>query len=129
MDTKELGRKVHARRQELGLSQQILANRADISRNYVSLIERGEAQNVSTAVLGQLATALQLTAAELLEYRPQQHSSQIPAALWEFALTDGLSAETVDRIVRIPRRGKEPQTAEGWRQLYEAIRPYIEHSD
>lgn len=58
MDSKELGRLALQRRKELGLSQQALADRAGISRNYVSLIERGKAYNISVKILHQLAAAL-----------------------------------------------------------------------
>lgn len=126
MDAKELAQKVSHRRDELGLSQQAVADRAKISRNYVSLIERGEAQNISTAVLEQLATALQLTIADLLENAPRPTNTQFPPALWEMALQEGLSAEIVDRLARLPRRDREPETAEDWRKLYEAIRQYID---
>lgn len=126
MDPNELAQKVLTRRSELGLSQQLLADRATISRNYVSLIERGEAQNVSTAILEQLATALQLTASDLLGNSSRPPNAQIPSALWDLAIQENLSAEVVDRLVRIPRRGREPATVEDWRVLYDAIRKYIE---
>lgn len=80
MDAKELAQIVSRRRDELGLSQQAVADRAKISRNYVSLIERGKAQNISIAVLEQLATALQLTVADLLENAPRQTNTQFPPA-------------------------------------------------
>jgi transcriptional regulator with XRE-family HTH domain len=126
MDAKELAEKVSLRRNELGLSQQALADRAQISRNYVSLIERAEAQNVSTAVLEQLATALQLAVTDLLGNSPRPSNTQFPPSLWEFALQRNLSAEIVERLARLPRRGREPDTPEEWRKLYEAIRQYID---
>lgn len=126
MDAQELAQKVSHRRTELGLSQQTLADRARISRNYVSLIERGEAANVSTAVLEQLATALQLAVADLLGSASRPSSTQFPPALWELALHEGLSAEIVERLARLPRRGREPETVEEWRTLYNAIRQYID---
>src|SRR5688500_18195585 len=104
MDPYELAHKVLLRRNELDLSQQELADRAGISRNYVSLIERGEAQNVSTAVLEQLLTALQLTVSELVDYSPRHKNTQVPPALWQLALEQGLSANVADRLMRIPRR-------------------------
>lgn len=49
-----------------------LATRAGISRNYVSLIERGEAKNLSVQVLVRLAQALEVSEVDLFRlYLPQ----------------------------------------------------------
>ncbi len=128
MNLKELSRQVKKRRQELGLSQEALAGQANISRNYLSLIERGEARNVSMGILGQLATALGASPAELMG-EPGQRETLIPPALREFGIAEGLSFSIVDRLARIPRRGQEPQTVKEWRELYYAVRPYLEESD
>ena len=127
MDFQELSRRVSSRRKDMGLSQEALAQRAGISRNYISLIERGEARNVSMNVVGQLAIALETTPARLMG-QPGQDEVLIPPALREFALEAGLGFETVDKLARIPRRGQEPQTVDQWRQLYGAIRPYLEEA-
>lgn len=61
-----LGKTVAQRRKELRLSQVALASQCNLSRNYIALIERGKATNLSTAVLERLAVALQLPLASLL---------------------------------------------------------------
>jgi transcriptional regulator with XRE-family HTH domain len=61
-----LGDKVRKLRRERGLSQRQLAGRAGVSRNYISLIERGEADNVTLNALGRLAEALETSLVELL---------------------------------------------------------------
>ena len=58
MEAKELGRHVLAKRKEKGWSQRQLGQIADISRNYVSQIERGEAESISIKVINKLAIAL-----------------------------------------------------------------------
>jgi XRE family transcriptional regulator of biofilm formation len=58
MNYQELGFAVLRRRREKDLSQQELANLANVSRNYVSIIERGEAKNISVEVLVKMAKAL-----------------------------------------------------------------------
>jgi transcriptional regulator with XRE-family HTH domain len=128
MDPKELGRQVKKRRQELGLSQESVATQAIISRNYLSIIERGEANNVSVSVLGQLASALGMSPAELINESPPSETLISPA-LREFGLKDGLSFAVIDRLARIPRRGQEPRTAQEWRKLYDAVRQYLEESN
>ena len=124
----EMGRRVLNRRKDMGLSQEALAQRASISRNYVSLIERGEARNVSLNIMGQLAIALETTPAWLMG-QPSQDDILIPPALRKFGLEAGLSFETVDKLARIPRRGQEPQSVEQWRRLYDAIRPYLKETN
>ena len=58
------GQGVRARRKALGLSQEQLAEAADLHRNYIGGIERGE-RNVSLRNIYKLARGLQVTPAEL----------------------------------------------------------------
>ena len=125
MDAKELGRQVLMRRKELDLTQGELAEQAGISRNYISLIERGEARNVSVNVLHELATVLGTTPAEL-SGQSGWADTLIPPSLREFALQKDLSFGIVDRLARLPMRGKEPQTVEEWEQLYDLVRLYLD---
>lgn len=128
MDAKELGRQVLTRRKELGLTQGELAEQAGISRNYVSLIERGEARNVSVNVLNELAATLGTTPAEL-SGQSGWADTLIPPALRELALKKDLTFGVVDRLARLPMRGKEPRTVEEWEQLYDHVRLYLDEAD
>lgn len=125
MDTSELGRQVAKRRRELGLSQTEFAEQADISRNYLSLIERGEAPNVSTGMLEKMSAVLGTSVAGLLN-PGEKADVVIHPALREFALREGLSFDVVDRLARLPRRGQEPDTVEKWGQIYKAVKEHIE---
>jgi len=125
MDKQFLADQVFNHRRVLGISQGELAERAGISRNYVSLIERGEASNLSINVLNNLAASLGVTPADLTGEAQEAHTL-IPPALREFALRTGLSFETVDRLARIPRRGAEPRSPEEWGALFDAVRAYLE---
>lgn len=125
MNIGELSRHVLKRRKEMNFSQEELARRADVSRNYISLIERGEASNVSINVLNQLATALETTLAELTG-QIERNDTLVDPALRQFGLEKGLSFEIVDKLSRIPARGKKPQTVNDWQKLYDAVRPYLE---
>ena len=60
-----IGPVVRARRHELGISQETLAERAHLDRTYISSIERGK-RNPTLQVLGCLAIGLQLPRGELL---------------------------------------------------------------
>lgn len=58
-----VGRRVQELREGLGISQEELAARADLHRNYVGSVERGE-RNVGINALAQLAAALEVSLAE-----------------------------------------------------------------
>ena len=124
MDPKELGRQVLAKRKEKGWSQEKLGEMAEISRNYVSQIERGEAESISIKIINKLAIALGVSPSDLGESSTPS-TVMIPPPLRELALQDNLSYEVIDKLVNIPRRGKEPKSVAEWRALYDAIRPFI----
>jgi transcriptional regulator with XRE-family HTH domain len=126
MDAKELGRQVLSRRKEKRWSQEELGEMAGISRNYVSLIERGEADSISMKVINQLAVALGVTVAQLTGDIGDQSMVMIPAELREFGLENNLSFEAIDKLARIPRRGREPKSVKEWQELYNAISQFIE---
>jgi transcriptional regulator with XRE-family HTH domain len=123
MDAKELGLQVQAKRKEKGMSQTELAEFAGVSRNYISLIERGEAHNISLRVINQLAVALGASPAELTG---EISMVMIPPSLRELGIQNNLSYEVVDKLARIPRRGKEPKTVKEWQELYRAISQFVE---
>lgn len=63
----QLGQNVRQRRLALGLSQEDLAERAELHRTYIGGIERGE-RNVSLLNLVQLASALEMPLTTLLAH-------------------------------------------------------------
>lgn len=58
-------KRVRARRLELGLSQEQLAEKAGIHRTYVGMLERGE-KNVTIYNIDRIATALSVDPSTLL---------------------------------------------------------------
>jgi transcriptional regulator with XRE-family HTH domain len=60
------GAAVRAEREALGLTQERLAELADLHTNYVSSVERGE-RNIGLHNVVRLAHALDLTASDLLK--------------------------------------------------------------
>jgi transcriptional regulator with XRE-family HTH domain len=115
-----LGTRVKTRREAMGLTQQKLAETAKVSRPYLSLIERGEATNLSMQVLGRIALALGTTPSELTG-ESEQADVLISLPLRKFALEESLPLEDVFRLARIELRGRRPETVEDWRKLYKAI--------
>ncbi len=63
---RKLGRRVRALREQVGLSQEALADEAEVDRTYMSKIERGLA-NPSYTVLLKLAGALRVVPGKLFE--------------------------------------------------------------
>ena len=73
MDVKKIfGSSIRARRSQLGLSQEALAERADLHRTYISDVERG-ARNVSLLSIVKLADALEISVSALF---PRAESEQ-----------------------------------------------------
>lgn len=58
--------RVRARRKELGLSQEELADRAEVHRTFVGAVERSET-NISIDNLDRISTALKTEAFEMLK--------------------------------------------------------------
>jgi transcriptional regulator with XRE-family HTH domain len=63
------GRAVRARRLKLGLTQEQLAERADLHWTYISGIERGE-RNVALLNIVKLAQSLEMTTRDLMKTLP-----------------------------------------------------------
>ena len=78
-----VGNNIRRRRQALGLSQQALAERANISRRMITLIENGTG-NASLGTLDRLADALQITFTGLIEAsKSGDKISADPIDLWQ----------------------------------------------
>lgn len=60
-----LGREIRRHRKALNLSQEALAERAGLHRNYIGFLERGE-RNPSVTTVFLLARVLEVKAAELV---------------------------------------------------------------
>ena len=69
-----LGKRIRARRSELGMSQERLAHEAGLDRSYVGRIERGE-HNLTFTALVRLCRAMKCDVAAL--------TASIPAGLQE----------------------------------------------
>jgi transcriptional regulator with XRE-family HTH domain len=60
-------------RNQRGLSQEALANRAHVSSGYLSKLERGVYKEPSYEVLSRIASALEMPTADLYEAAGMQH--------------------------------------------------------
>ena len=68
-----VGRRVRDLRRQLQISQEELAERADLHRNYVGSVERGE-REIGITAIGQLARALGMSLADF--FAPFQQRSR-----------------------------------------------------
>lgn len=113
------GRQVRDRRKQERLSQEDLAQRVGISRNYLSQIERGQATNLSWQVRSTLAAALGLHPGEAPTPLAEEG---LPPGLADFAQRNQLPPEDVQMLARLQYRGKQPNTPEKWEVLYNVIK-------
>lgn len=65
-----IGAQVRAYREQRGLTQEQLADRSHLSRNYVSSIENGHRSRVSVGSLDRIAATLGITVDHLLDDAP-----------------------------------------------------------
>jgi transcriptional regulator with XRE-family HTH domain len=63
----QFGRRIRERRIELSMSQEELAEKTNLHRNYVGAIERGE-RNISLLIFLRLARGLNMTPVALLQW-------------------------------------------------------------
>lgn len=116
----EFGQKVRDRRIKEGLSQQELADKIGISRNYLSQIERGQATNLSWQVREKLSSVLGLKAEP--SPVPPSEPSNLPASLVEFAQKANLPPDDVLMLAGLKYRGQQPTSPEKWELLYNVIK-------
>jgi transcriptional regulator with XRE-family HTH domain len=117
--------RIKDRREEKKISAIELAQRAEISKGYLSEIESGRTSRPSADVLFRIATALGTTVADLLEREVRPAPRSIHPMLREFADEEELPDEDVQMLAQIRFRGDQPETKEDWRYLYESIRRSI----
>ncbi|MDX2240045.1 MAG: helix-turn-helix transcriptional regulator [Leptolyngbyaceae cyanobacterium bins.302] len=120
MEPEDFGRQIRERRREEGLSQEELATQVGISRNYLSQIERGQANNLSWHVRECLASALGIS-----DGKPDRMVSEdlkLPPGLKEFAQEKKLPHDDIQMLANLKYRGRQPDTKEKWELLYNVIK-------
>jgi transcriptional regulator with XRE-family HTH domain len=115
----DFGKQVRDRRRQEKLSQQELADNVGISRNYLSQIERGQAQNLSWQLREKLNSILGLgsDAAGTIE-----EAAELPPSLAEFVAKAGLPPDDAIMLAKLKYRGQQPTTPEKWELLYNVIK-------
>lgn len=119
----DFGQRVREKRKKEGMSQADLAGKVDISRNYLSQIERGEAVNLSWQVKKKLADTLGIPVEMLLDKSTMLDN--LPLGLKEFAEDKELPEADILMLARLEYRGQQPTTPDQWKVLYNIIKTVI----
>ena len=133
-----IGDRIKSRRNELGWKQDELANKAGISKSFLSVIENGK-RKVGADKLYSIARTLNLSLDYLMtgksdeEIEPPSKEVQIPISLAMFAADEGLSfrqaialLEMQNQIIahRTGTRKSEPGSVD-WQKFYEAVKEFL----
>ncbi len=128
-----LGQRLHRLRTDRGLGLGELARRCEVSKGYLSQLERGEANNPSVEAVRKLAAGLEVPVADLLGENPKRDRRKVPLpdGLKRFAARkkragEPLTEDDVDMLTGIQYRGTPPKTDKDFELLYEFIKRVIE---
>lgn len=120
-----VGDRIKQRRDQLGLSATRLAERANISKGYVSGLESGTNTTPSADVLYDIAQALDTTVGALLGREQLPAASSLPDALRSYVEGLDISDAEVASLAQVRYLGGQPETADDWRFLHGALRRTI----
>jgi transcriptional regulator with XRE-family HTH domain len=128
-----VGERVKSRRLELGLSQDALAEKAGISKSFLSDLENGR-RSIGAETLLDLGRAMGVSLDFLMtgEASKDQSEKEIPAALARFAAEQGLSVrETMtlldvqQRIMAARKRPKARLEQVDWKAFYDSMKKFL----
>ena len=128
-----VGERVKSRRLELGLSQDALAEKAGISKSFLSDLENSR-RSIGAETLLDLGRAMGVSLDFLMtgEASGEQEDKEIPAPLARFAAEQGLSVrETMtlldvqERIMAARKRPKERIKQVDWKAFYESVKKFL----
>ena len=130
-----LGERIHARRTELGWTQEYLATKTGISKGFLSDLENGK-RSVSAQNLQTIAQVLNLSLDFLMkgdDVPAPQPEIQIPASLSEFASHEGLTFRQTLTLLRMREQILANRSAAArpasedfdWRKLFESVKEYL----
>jgi transcriptional regulator with XRE-family HTH domain len=120
-----IGERIRSERKTAGLSLSQMAVTTGLSKTYLIRLETDPSSNPSLGVLRQIADALDITVADLLDRPKLQFDETVPEtppSLRAFADQAALSQADVRTLASIRwRQGDEPQTVERWRYVYDSL--------
>ncbi len=109
-------------RREQRITLTALADKAGISRGYLSEIENERATDPSAAVVRSIAEALGTSIAVLMEEDPTIVAPEIPESLRCAQEKFGIPERDLPSLAAVKFRNYQPVTPEDWQYLYESIK-------
>src|SRR5215831_204528 len=133
-----VGERIKARRLELEWTQDQLAQKAGISKSFLSDLENGK-RSVGAENLLDIARALGVSIDFLMTGEPSKNQAAevpIPASLARFAAEEGLSFRQTLTLLEMQqqilahRSAKKKNTLEAvdWRKFHDAVKEFLENS-
>ncbi|MGD0897506.1 MAG: helix-turn-helix domain-containing protein [Thermoguttaceae bacterium] len=132
-----VGERIKKRRNELGWTQDVLAQKAGISKSFLSDLENGK-RNVGADTLYDIARVLSLSLDYLMtgkegETEPPSEV-QIPASLATFAARAGISFRQALTLLEMQQQivAHRSSTKKGtldkvdWQKFYEAVKDFLQ---
>jgi y4mF family transcriptional regulator len=132
-----VGQRIKERRVELGWTQEQLAQKAGISKSFLSELENGK-RSVSADNLLDLARALGVSLDHLMTGRAKEEAKpaevQIPASLATFAAEEGISFRQALTLLEMQRQiiahrsatRKESIDSVDWQKFYQSVKEFLE---
>ena len=119
-----VGSNIRRFRQEANLSLNQLADKAAVSKGYLSALENDSSpRRPSGEILYAIAEALGVTMSDLMGRRLlTTQGSSVSDELRAFAEAEGLPETDIEMLASIQFRGERPKTQKRWAYIYEAIR-------
>ncbi len=131
IDLQRLGQRVRFLRQGKGWTLADLAEKAGVSKAYISDLENCQAGKPNIQYVYAIAVALEITLDELLDdavkhpadrARRKVKKEDLPPGLAELQQDLDLTDDEVAMLANVNFRGNRPKDKEGWRFLFDAIK-------
>lgn len=128
-----VGERVRTRRVELGLSQDALAEKAGISKSFLSDLENNR-RSIGAETLLDLGRAMGVSLDFLMtgEASGDQTEKEIPAELARFATEEDLSVRDMmtlldvqERIMAARKKPKARLDQVDWKAFYESVKKFL----
>jgi transcriptional regulator with XRE-family HTH domain len=132
LDLERLGRNIRTQRTGRGWSLGELADKAEISKAYLSDLENGKGGRPNIQYLLQVATCLETTIEDLVNgVEPVSEDPDdvgvegprlLPAGLREFAVEEKLNDDEVRMLAQLHFRGGRPRDVQSWRAVFQVLK-------